>query len=149
MPVDPALLDRLARRHADGMPPIRGRRVHRLLSRAFAGFDGVLPARAEDGRALLLAWRDDGCMAACGSDGRGPSAALVVCQPFAGATVTAFHDLLKDSLPVLRWELWHPGLARAFGAIAIDASDLQGMPASAQPPFLAAAAAPTRKAASR
>jgi hypothetical protein len=124
MPIEPAKLDAIARTYVQGMTSIRGRRVHRLVVREFKRFDRVLPALAEDGSAALLALADDGQAAVCRTDGRGNAASVAACAALDGATVTTAYDLLKDSLPVLGWTLWHAGLAREAGALTISAAAL-------------------------
>jgi hypothetical protein len=124
MAMAPDSLDRLARDYTQAMTSIRGRRVQRLLRREFARYDHVLPALAEDGAAALLAWADDGRAAVCCTDGRGATVAVTEWSSLQGATLTTHCDLLKDSLPVLRWTLWHPGFAQAAGTLTIAADAL-------------------------
>jgi hypothetical protein len=124
MPIDRQALDAVARAYAKPMTSIRGRRVHRLLMREFARFDLVVPADAEDGSPMLLALAEDGGAALCRSDGRGPTVEIAAWAGLEGATVTTAYDFLKDSLPVVRWTLWHPSFALAGGALTIAAKDL-------------------------
>ncbi|MEQ1501145.1 MAG: hypothetical protein ABMB14_02895, partial [Myxococcota bacterium] len=123
MAVDAARLDQLARGYAAAMTSIRGRRVHRLVVRAFATYDHVVAATAEDGSPALLALADDGRVAVCRTDGRGPTAVIAAWARLDGATVTTAYDLLRDSLPVVRWEVWHPAFARGAGALTIGPAD--------------------------
>lgn len=124
MPIDTAVLDPIARRYVASMTSIRGRRVHRLLMREFARFDAVLACVAEDGTPGLLALADNGAAALCRSDGRGAAAELAAWSPLAGARVTTAYDLLKDSLPILGWTIWHPGFTPGPGALTITAADI-------------------------
>jgi hypothetical protein len=123
MPIDTSTLAALARTYVAAMTSIRGRRVHRLLMREFARFDHVLAVQSEDGGAALLALAADGSAALCRSDGRGAAAEIAAAR-LDGATVMTAFDLLKDSLPVVRWVIRHPGLARVGGALTITASRL-------------------------
>jgi len=121
MPIEKATLDAIALAYVEPMTSIRGRRVHRLLTRTFSGFDHVLRAIAEDGSTALFALAEAGGAALCQTDGRGPAAAIVEWSRLQGATVTTSYDLLKDSLPILHWTIWHPGFA---GALTIPGTDL-------------------------
>ena len=122
--MDKDTLDAIARTHVATMTSIRGRRVHRLLMREFARFDHVLAAVAEDGTAALLALADDGSAAVCRTDGRGAAADVAQWARLDGATVTTAYDLLKDSLPIVSWTVWHPGFARVAGALTVSAVGL-------------------------
>ncbi|HEY0230311.1 MAG TPA: hypothetical protein VGC55_03580 [Dokdonella sp.] len=124
MPVESKTLDAIARRYVQTMTSIRGRRVHRLLMREFARFDHVLPATVEDGSAALLALTEGGAAAVCRTDGRGAAADIVESARWMDATVTTSCDLLKDSLPILRWTIWHPGFALTVGVLTIARADL-------------------------
>ena len=124
MPIEKAALEAIARTYVQPMTSIRGRRVHRLLMREFARFDYILPAVAEDGSAALLALASNGSAAVCQTDGRGAAASIAEWASFDGATVTVAYDLLHDSLSVVSWTIWHPGFARAAGALTISAADL-------------------------
>jgi hypothetical protein len=124
MPIARQTLDATARAYASTMTSIRGRRVHRLLMREFARFDHVLAVVAEDGTCALLALAEDGRAAVCRTDGRGAAAAVAECARLEGLTVTTACDLTKDSLPVVSWTIWHPGLARIAGALTIPAASL-------------------------
>ena len=124
MPIEKDHLEAMARSYVAAMTSIRGRRVHRLLLREFARFDHVLAARTEDGAPALLALADDGHAAVCRSDGRGAAVAIAAWTRLDGASVTTTYDLLRDSLPVLGWSIWHPGFAQAAGALTIDAEGL-------------------------
>jgi len=121
MPIARTALDTLARNYVEGMTSIRGRRVHRLLMREFASFDHVLPARTGDSAPALLALGHDGRVAVCCTDGRGPAADIVRCASLAGAAVSTSYDLLKDSLPIVRWTIRHP----AVGVLTIAINDVQ------------------------
>jgi hypothetical protein len=92
--------------------------------RQFARFDHVLPAVAEDGTAVLLALSEDGRAAVCRTDGRGPAADVAEWARLPGASVTTAYDLLKDSLPVVSWTVWHPGFAHVGGALTIAGAGL-------------------------
>jgi len=122
--MDKDTLDAIARTYVATMTSIRGRRVHRLLMREFARFDHVLAAVAENGTAALLALADDGSAAVCRTDGRGAAADVAQWARLDGATVTTAYDLLKDSLPIVSWTVWHPGFARVAGALTVSAVDL-------------------------
>ena len=124
MPIDTDTLADLARHYAAGMPPIRGRRMQRLLLRTLVAYDVVVPAQCADGRAALLALADDGRSALCRADGRGPSADVTQWARLDGALVSTAHDMLKDSLPVLAWTLWHPSFERLGGALTIAAASI-------------------------
>jgi len=124
MPVESKTLDAIARRYVKTMTSIRGRRVHRLLLREFARFDHVLAATTENGDPALLALAQDGGMAICWSDGRGAAADIAESSRGTDVTVTIACDLLKDSLPIVRWTLWHPGFARVVGALTIARADV-------------------------
>jgi len=124
MPVEAKTLDAIARSYVKTMTSIRGRRVHRLLLREFARFDQVLRATAEDGSPALLALTEDGGAAVFRTDGRGAAADIIASSRLTGATVTTSCDLLKDSLPILSWSLWHPGFSRIVGALTIARADL-------------------------
>ncbi|MDR3474527.1 MAG: hypothetical protein P4M09_22995 [Devosia sp.] len=126
MPVEQQVLDATARAYVEPMTPIRGRRVHRLLLRALSRFDYVLPAAMEDGAPALVALAADGGAALCRTAGRGPSAAIVEWTGLDGAAVTTSYDLLKDSLPIVSWAIWHPSLAHAAGTVTIQAAGLSG-----------------------
>lgn len=106
------------------MTSIRGRRVHRLLMREFSQFDHVLPVTAEDGSSALIAVNEDGGVALCWTDGRGPAAAVAEWSRLDGATITSSYDLLKDSLPIVSWTIWHPSFAHAAGALTIAAANV-------------------------
>ena len=121
MAITAAALDRIARAYTASMTSIRGRRVHRLLTRELARYEMVVAARAGAATPALLALAQDGAAAACSSDGRGAHVAIVHWARLDGATVTTCFDLAKDSLPVASWTLWHPGLERAGGALTIAA----------------------------
>jgi hypothetical protein len=124
MPIDRDALAAIGRTYVAQMTSIRGRRVHRLIMRELARFDHVVPAVAEDGGATLFALGANGAAAVCRTDGRGPSAPMVELR-LEGATVTTAYDLLKDSLPILSWTIWHPSLDRvAGGALTIHATTL-------------------------
>lgn len=99
--MDTAVLDPIVTAYVQPMTSVRGRRVHRLLMREFSRFDRVTPLATETGVPALVASADDGSMAICRTDGRGPSAAIVVFPP-AGPPVMTVYDLLKDSLPAVR-----------------------------------------------
>ena len=120
MPIAKETLAEIADTYVGTMTSIRGRRVHRILMRQFARFDHVLPAVAEDGTAALLALSEDGRAAVCRTDGRGAAADIAEWARLSGASVTTAYDLLKDSLPVVSWTVWHPGLARVAGALTIS-----------------------------
>jgi len=124
MPIAKETLDATARAYVGTMTSIRGRRVHRLLMREFARFDHVLAVVAEDGTSALLALAEDGRAAVCRTDGRGAAAAVSEWARLEGATVTTSCDLAKDSLPIVSWTIWHPGFARAAGALTILAAGL-------------------------
>jgi hypothetical protein len=124
MPIAPSTLAALADSFVAPMTSIRGRRIRRLLLREFASFDHVVPATAEDGRLLLLALAGDGRVAACWSDGRGEAAEVLRWRGWSTGTVAVAHELLKDSLPVVRWTLWHPGAARTLGTIVVEAREV-------------------------
>jgi hypothetical protein len=124
MPIENETLDAIAHTYVDTMTSIRSRRVHRLLMREFSRFDHVLPAVAEDGIPALLALAEDGSAAVCRTDGRGAAAAVAQWARLEGATVTISYDLLKDSLPIVSWTIWHPSFARVAGALTISATDL-------------------------
>lgn len=123
MPIEKQTLAAIATRYVAPMTNIRGRRVHRLLMREFSRFDHVLPAVAEDGAPALLAVSGDGSVAVCCTDGRGATVAVTGWTRLQGATLTISCDLLKDSLPIVSWTIWHPGFARAAGALTIPATD--------------------------
>lgn len=124
--MDPERLDAVARTYTAPMTSIRGRRVHRLVTRRMADYDHVLPAVTADGTPALLALSADGRAAFCHSDGRGASADLVTCGPTPGITVTSAHDLTKDSLPVLSWTVRHPGLLDVAGPLTITPTEADG-----------------------
>jgi hypothetical protein len=124
MPIEADVLAATADAYVEPMTSIRGRRVRRLLMREFARYDHVLPATAEDGAAALLALGEDGRVALCRTDGRGPAAAVSEWARLEGATVTTSYDLAKDSLPILGWTLWHPSFDRAAGALTISGAAL-------------------------
>ncbi len=124
MPIEKEALDAIARSYVEPMTSIRGRRVHRLLMRAFSRFDHVLGAVAEDGTPALLALAEDGSAAICRTDGRGATAAIATWSRLPGATVTISYDLAKDSLPIVSWTIWHPSFARVAGTLTISGTDL-------------------------
>lgn len=124
MPIDKQTLEAIAGKYVAPMTSIRGRRVHRLLMREFSRFDHVFPAVAEDGAPALLAVAGDGSAAVCCTDGRGATVAVTGWTRLEGATLTISCDLLKDSLPIVNWTIWHPGFARAAGALTIPATEL-------------------------
>lgn len=124
MPIEKGTLDAIARAYASGLTSIRGRRVHRLVMRELARFDHVLAATAEDGAPVLLAVADDGSAAICRTDGRGAAAPIAEWGRLEGAMVTIGYDLLKDSLPIVSWTVWHPSFARIGGALMISAGDV-------------------------
>lgn len=131
----------IAARYAEGMTSIRGRRVQRLVLRELAGYEIVLPAApAVGGPALLAVSREHG-VAVCQTDGTGPSAPLHRCG-LAGWRVTAQHDLLKDSLPVLGWSLWHPALADVLGTLTVSAAGLDTAALDAAQSLFSALVAP-------
>ena len=109
------------------MTSIRGRRVHRSLMREFARFDQVLPVTAR--------------MVVPRSSRWGTTAAPRYAAPTVAARrprspngprwrarrsrpPTTSYDLLKDSLPIVAWTLWHPSFDRAAGALTISGADL-------------------------
>jgi hypothetical protein len=116
-------LEALVRAYIAPMTSIRGRRMQRLLLREFADFDHVWAASTQDGAPALLALAEDGRVAVCCSDGRGP-AASVFSTRLAGAALSTRCDLLKDSLPVLGWTLHHPALAHAGGAFTVSGTGM-------------------------
>ncbi|MBV8497789.1 MAG: hypothetical protein JO003_00840 [Candidatus Eremiobacteraeota bacterium] len=120
----PANLESTVRAFVKRMTSIRGRRVQRLLLRDFARFNDVFPVAAEDGGPALLGIGEDGRVAICRTDGRGASAPVAEWARLDGATVTIAYDLLKDSLPIISWTLWHPSFTRAAGALTISAGDV-------------------------
>ena len=124
MPIDTETLAAMARTYVGAMTSIRGRRVHRLLMREFSRFDHVIPAVAEDGMNALFALAEDGSAAVCRTDGRGATVDLTRWPRLEGATVTTSYDFLKDSLPIVRWTIWHPSFARVAGALTVSAADL-------------------------
>ena len=124
MPIARQTLAGIADTYVSTMTSIRGRRVHRILMRQFTRFDHVLPAVAEDGTAALFALSEDGRAALCRTDGRGAAADIVEWARLSGASVTTAYDLLKDSLPVVRWTVWHPGFARVGGALSVSGAGL-------------------------
>lgn len=99
MPIDPDTLASLASDYAQGMTPIRSRRVQRLLEREFAGADHVLRVQV-DGRAGVLGVSQAGA-ALCATDGRGPHAAILRWLHGGTEVFETRYDLLKDSLPVV------------------------------------------------
>lgn len=124
MPVEKATLDAIARAYIEPMTSIRGRRVHRLLTREFSRFDHVLRVEAEDGTPALLALAQDGGAAICATDGRGSAAAIAQSAGLPGALVTTSYDLAKDSLPIVSWTLWHPSFSQIVGTLKIVQSDV-------------------------
>jgi hypothetical protein len=124
MPIGKDTLDAIARNYVATMTSIRGRRVHRLLMRAFSRYDHVLPALAEDGTRALLALAENGSGAVCRTDGRGASVAVAEWARLDGAIVTMSYDLTKDSLPIVSWTIWHPSFTRVAGALTISVVDL-------------------------
>jgi hypothetical protein len=117
-------LEATVRAFVKKMTSIRGRRVQRLLMRDFARFERVFAVTAEDGTRALLAIGADGRVAVCRTDGRGASAEVAEWARLGGATVTVAYDLRKDSLPIVRWTLWHASFARAAGALTISSADV-------------------------
>lgn len=124
MPIDKQALEATVRAYVESMSSIRGRRVHRLLMRELSRFDHVLPVTAEDGAPALLALGEDGSVSLCRTDGRGPAAAVAEWGRLEGATVTISYDLLKDSLPIVSWTIWHPSFARVAGTLTISGADV-------------------------
>jgi hypothetical protein len=124
MPIDRDTLDAIARTYSATMTSIRGRRVYRLVMRELSRFDEVFPVTAEDGTPALLALGADGAAAVCRTDGRGSAAPIAAWKRLDGATVTTSYDLLKDSLPIVQWTVWHPSFDRVGGALTIAADDL-------------------------
>jgi len=124
MPIDRNTLDETARAYVSTMTSIRGRRVHRLLMREFAAFDVVVRAVAEDDASALLAIAEDGSGAVCRTDGTGREVSVVRWARLEGAVVVTAYDLLKDSLPVVSWSIWHPSVAQVAGALRIGSADL-------------------------
>lgn len=100
MPIAPDALAALAADFAIGMPPIRGRRVQRLLKREVGGADHALIVALEGGRRAVLAFSASGA-AFCATDGRGPSAAVVRWLHGSATGQEAAYELLKDALPLL------------------------------------------------
>ena len=123
MPIARPDLEPIARAYVADMTSIRGRRVHRLLMREFSAFDHVLPARTEAGAPALLALTQEGRAAVCCTDGRGAAADVVHARLDIAAVATS-HDLLKDSLPVVRWTIRHPAISATLGAIIVAAADV-------------------------
>jgi hypothetical protein len=126
MPVAKQVLDATVRAYVDTMTSIRGRRVHRLLMRELSRFDHVLKVTTENGAPALLALGEDGSVSVCRTDGRGPAAAVAEWGRLEGATVTMSYDLLKDSLPLVSWTIWHPSFARVAGTLTIAGADFPG-----------------------
>jgi hypothetical protein len=106
------------------MTSIRGRRVHRLLMREFSRFAHVLPVIAQDGTPALFAVDDNGSVSVCRTDGRGATAAVAEWARLEGATITISYDLLKDSLPIVSWTIWHPSFDSVAGALTISGTDV-------------------------
>jgi hypothetical protein len=119
-----ARLEATVRTFVKTMTSIRGRRVTRLVMREFSRFNDVFSVAAEDGTRALLGIGEDGRVAVCATDGRGAAARVAEWARLDGATVTTAYDLLKDSLPIVSWTLWHPGFARAAGALTISGADV-------------------------
>jgi hypothetical protein len=117
-------LEKTVREYVAKMTSIRGRRVHRLLMREFSRFDHVLPVTAQDGTPALFAVAKDGSVSVCRTDGRGAAAAVAEWARLDGATITISYDLLKDSLPIESWTIWHPSFAQAAGALTISADSV-------------------------
>jgi hypothetical protein len=113
-----------ARAYVAKMTSIRGRRVHRLLMRELSRFAHVLPVTAQDGTPALFAVDDDGSVRVCRTDGRGAAAAVAEWARLEGATITISYDLLKDSLPIVSWTIWHPSFDRIAGALTISGADV-------------------------
>jgi hypothetical protein len=122
MAIEKETLDEIALAYVAAMPSIRGRRVHRLLIREFSRFDHVLPALSESGSGALLALTDDGSVAVCRTDGKGPAAGIAEWSRLESATVTTSYDLTRDSLPIVSWTITHPSFARAAGALTISSA---------------------------
>jgi hypothetical protein len=119
-----ASLKTTAQTYVAKMTSIRGRRVHRLLMREFSRFAHVLPVTAEDGTPALFAVDENGSLSVCRTDGRGAAVAVAHWARLEGATITISYDLLKDSLPVVSWTIWHPSFDRAAGALTILGADV-------------------------
>lgn len=105
MAIDPSLLAALAADYTKDMTSIRGRRVQRLLRRELAGADQVLRVQLVSGEASVLGLSSSGA-ALCTTDGTGPHAALLRWRHGSETVEETQHDLLKDSLPVLRTTRW-------------------------------------------
>jgi hypothetical protein len=117
-------LEATARVYVKSMTSIRSRRVHRLLMREFSRFKDVFLVTAEDGTRAVLGLDETGKVAVCRTDGRGAAAGLAEWARLDGATVTIAYDLLKDSLPIVSWTLWHPSFAHVAGALTISSADV-------------------------
>lgn len=127
MPIDKNHLDALARRYVATMTSIRGRRVHRLLTRGFARFDTCSARSRKTAPRHCSRWpttaapRSSAATAAArpwrpwrSSRGRGSTA----------RGVTTAYDLVRDSLPISGRSVWHPGFVRPAGALTITGTGL-------------------------
>lgn len=124
MPMDRTRLEAIATDYVCEMTSIRGRRVHRLILREFAGSEAVLAATAEAAGPALVAIKAHGAIAVCQTDGSGKAAPIVDLPAASPLTVTTQFDLLKDSLPIVGWSLWHPALVQSTGTLTVSADGL-------------------------
>jgi hypothetical protein len=133
-------LGAIASAYVAAMTSIRGRRVHRLVMRQLGRFDHVLPARTRDGGQALLAVGDDGCVALCQTDGRGPTVCLDAwAGPEARRGTTCF-DLKRDSLPVVTRTVGDADFPAIARSLAIAEDDLRRVSASPVHRFFAVGA---------
>lgn len=100
MPIDPDTLSSFASEYVREMTSIRGRRVHRLLMREFAGARHVLSAQTGSGAAAVLGLSPSGA-ALCATDGKGKQATVLKWSHGSTVAIQTHFDLHKDSLPVL------------------------------------------------
>lgn len=120
MAIDPQRLEARVAEFVAPMTSIRGRRMTRILRRAFAEVDAVFIAELADGRAGFLGARRDGLLVFCASDGRGRCAEVLTFRADAAARLSEGYDLLKDSIPVIAAAFSHPALAES-GALILPA----------------------------
>ena len=124
MPIEHTKLEDIANDYVAAMTSIRGRRVHRLLMRAFSDSECVLKASTEMGNTALVAIKEGGAIAICQTDGTGETAPIMDFAHPSSIAITTSFDLKKDSLPIVTWSLWHPVLARATGTLTVSTAGL-------------------------
>jgi hypothetical protein len=125
MPINADTLSEIASAYVAPMTSIRGRRVHRFIMRELRRFDHVFTVSAVDGRNALLAVGDDGQIAHCQTDGRGPAVCINEWAGPEAPQVTTCYDLKRDSLPILTHTVGNATFPDIARTITLSPKDLR------------------------